>query len=93
MHRLWANAEIDVPNFAILARVALTITVSTASPERGFSQMKLIMTRLRTCLSQPMLDALMRLKLLAANNMSEKEFLQCVFEWFHQTDARRRFEW
>ena len=55
--------------------------------------MKLIMTRLRTCLSQPMLDALMRLKLLAANNMSEKEFLQCVFEWFHQTDARRRFEW
>ena len=91
-----ATVESDVPSFVLLAQIALTITVSTASPERGFSAMKLIMSRLRTLLGQAMLDALLRLKLLKAGHMSEEEILQCVYKWYHGTDASelsRRFDW
>ena len=39
------------PNSNILATISLSIPVATTSVERGFSQMKLIKTRLRNRLS------------------------------------------
>ena len=49
--------------WVVLAVIAVTIAVGTASPERSFSILNLVKTRLRNRLSQPMLDALLRINL------------------------------
>jgi hypothetical protein len=67
--------------FSVLAEISLAITVSTASPERGFSLLKLIVTRLRNRLSQPMVDALMRIKLLKASNLIDDDVDQISKKW------------
>lgn len=57
------RAQKQCPQWVLLAIIAVTIAVSTASCERAFSVMNLIMTKLRSRMSQEMLDALMRIKI------------------------------
>lgn len=57
------HAQSQCPQWVLLAIIAVTIAVSTASCERAFSVMNLIMTKLRSRMSQEMLDALMRIKM------------------------------
>lgn len=83
-------ASIGCPNWQVLAEIALTITVSTASPERGFSVLKLIVTRLRNRLSQPMTDALMRVKLLGGDQLNEKSIDEIADEWYKAGIRNRR---
>jgi hypothetical protein len=72
------SAQQHCPGWVLLAIIAVTIAVSTASCERGFSVMNAIMTRLRARLSQAMLDALMRIKLLSNGIMSHEAILAAV---------------
>jgi hypothetical protein len=76
------------PHFLLLAKIAVTITVSTASCERGFSLMKLLLTRLRNRMSQEMLDALMRINLLGGALLTSKEIRDVVNLW-HMATKRR----
>lgn len=76
------RAQQNCPNWVLLARIALTICVSTGSCERAFSVMKQIVTRLRSRLSQPMLDALMRIKLCDGASMTDDHIMAAVDLWF-----------
>ena len=49
------------PHLGDLARVCLSIPVGTASVEQGFSQIKMVKTRLRDCLGEQKLAHLMRM--------------------------------
>ena len=73
--------------FVLFAEIAVTIGITTASCERGFSLMKLIMTRLRSRLSQPMLDALMRINLMAGS-MTDQDFFDCVRAWYNNKSRK-----
>ena len=72
----------------LLAQIAMTITVSTASCERGFSLMKLLCTRLQTRMSQEMLDALMRINLLGGDELTDADVAEIVKLWHALTDRR-----
>ena len=77
----------NTPNFVLLAQIALTIAVSTASCERGFSLMKRIATRLRSRLGQPMLDALMRIQCLCYM-LTDDVIHACVKFWYESAVRR-----
>ena len=49
------------PNLQKIASIGLSLPVSTASIERGFSQMKLIKTCLRNSLTEGLFTQLMRI--------------------------------
>ena len=49
------------PNLHTIATISLSIPVATASVERSFSQMKLIKTKLRSCLKDTNLSYLMKI--------------------------------
>ena len=78
----------SAPHFLFLAKIAITITVSTASCERGFSLMKLLLTRLRNRMSQEMLDALMRINLLGGAFLTASEIRDIVMEWYSAANRR-----
>ena len=82
------HAQRQIPNWLVLAEIAIIIAVSTASPERGFSVLKRIVTRLRTRMSQPMTDALMRINLLDGDDLKEDETEAIAKEWY-DSNARR----
>ena len=69
--------------------LVLRILMATASCERGFSLMKLLLTRLRNRMSQEMLDALMRINLLGGALLGPKEIREIVGSWYSAT-ARRK---
>ena len=51
--------------------------------------MKLIMTRLRSRLSQPMLDALMRIRInLMAGSMTDRDLFDCVRAWYKKKNHK-----
>ena len=81
------------PEWVLLALIAISIAVGTASPERAFSVLKIIKTRLRNSMSQPMLDALMRINLL----LNFDELLDILpdiarkLKWITKTDRRANF--
>ena len=77
----------NTPNFVLLAQIALTVAVSTASCERGFSLMKRIATRLRSRLGQPMLDALMRIQCLCYM-LTDEVIHACVKFWYESKPRR-----
>jgi hypothetical protein len=77
------------PELTKLAKVALTITVSTSTAERGFSLLRLIMPRLRNRLSQPMLDALMRINLLGGALLKQEDIFRIVDLWYFKSPNRR----
>ena len=57
------------PNLQKIASIGLTLPVSTASVERSFSQMELIITRLRNSLTEGRLIQLMRIALSPQINL------------------------
>ena len=81
------HAKEQCPTFVLFAEIAVTIGITTASCERGFSLMKLIMTRLRSRLSQPMLDALMRINLMSGS-MTDQDLFACVRAWYDKKSRR-----
>ena len=69
------------PNLSTLAVISLSIPVTTASVERSFSKMKLIKTRLRSCLSDTSLSHLMKIAIESPNTLSDEELEQIVDVW------------
>ena len=61
------------PNISTLANICLTISVSAASVERSFSQMKLIKTRIRNRIGQFSLSHLMKIAIETSETLSDVE--------------------
>lgn len=76
------------PQWSLVAKICLTVAVGTASNERSFSLLHLIVTPLRNRISQPMLDALMRIVL--SGDYSIKDVEKSVQWWAYKMDAHRR---
>jgi len=75
------------PNVSVALRVVLTIPVTVASGERGFSKLKLIKTYLRSSMKQ---DRLNGLALLSIENAVASELdYSSVIEKFASLKARR----
>jgi hypothetical protein len=91
---VFATQELAVrlcPEWVTWATIALTIAVSTASPERAFSLVKLVKTRLRSRMSQPMLDAIIRINLLLKFEDLLSFLPHCAETWINQQDRRTNF--
>ncbi len=73
------------PNLNVLARISLTIPVTTASVERSFSQMKLIKTRLRSCLKDSNLSYLMKIAIETSDKLTDSELEGIVDIWSRKT--------
>ncbi len=58
-----------------IAKIALTIPVSTTSVERSFSQMKLIKTRLRNSLNEGSFSHLMKIAIESPEKLSDRNKL------------------
>lgn len=60
MYKLFVNAgHITVfPNLFIILKIVVTLPISSASPERSFSKLKIFKTRLRLTMSQSRLEDL-----------------------------------
>ena len=69
------------PNLSRLVVISLSIPVTTASVERSFSKMKLIKTRLHSCLSDTSLSHLMKVANESSNTLSDEELEQIVDVW------------
>ena len=84
------------PAWCSLAEIALVIAVGTSSPERTFSAVTLIKTPLRNRMSPPMLDALLRIKLLTTCGLKETELSisllkDCAWNWIIAKKRRSHF--
>jgi hypothetical protein len=81
------------PSVATLLKIYLVIPMATASVERGFSLCKLIKTALRNRMTNTMLDALMRIRLLggpiAPDGKCDFNFLEAVKTWYNSRATRR----
>ena len=69
------------PNLSTLGNICLSIPVSTASVERSFSQMKLLKTRLRNCLSDSSLLHLMKIAIESPDKRSDSDTEEIVNVW------------
>ena len=69
------------PNLHTIARISLSIPVSTASVERSFSQMKLIKTQLRSCLSVKSLSNLMKIAIESPDQLTDQDLEQVIDTW------------
>lgn len=79
------------PEWVLIALIAISIAVGTASPERAFSVLKIVKTRLRNRMSQPMLDALMRINLLLDFDELLDILPDFARKWITKTDRRANF--
>ena len=69
------------PNLNKLAKISISIPVTTASVERSFSQMKMIKTRLRNRLSDSSLSLLMKIAIESPITMSDSILEEMVDIW------------
>lgn len=76
--------------FCTLIRIAVTHLVHTSTNEQLFSSLNLIMTKLRNRLSQPMLDALMRIAWYP-DKIENCDLEDMVDFWFSLKNRRSRF--
>ncbi len=70
----------------MMSRAAITVALNSATPERCFTYMHLIITPLRNRMSTPMLDALMR---IALNEYSDDDIMQAMKIWWNAGDPDR----
>ena len=69
------------PNLHKLTNICLCLPVSNASVEHSFSQMKLIKSRLRSCLSKISLTQLMKIAIKGSEKLSESDIEQIISVW------------
>jgi hypothetical protein len=84
LHRSFPRSKKDV---IALAKIALVLPMSTASNERSFSLLKLIKKPITKRLSDSMLDALMRIRLLGPP-IEKFDFVEAVKYWHARKDRR-----
>jgi hypothetical protein len=80
------------PNLTCLARIALTIPLSTAWPERGFSAMKRVKTRQRSRLLDSTLCALLNISMNGPEQLTDEEGLMIARLWKDNKKRRRVFD-
>ena len=69
------------PNLSTLAKIYLTIPVSTASVEKSFSQMKMIKTRLRNRIGESSLSNLMKIAIETPRKLSAEDLESIIEVW------------
>ena len=67
-----------LPNILILLEMAILCPVGNATPERLFSLLKIVKTRLRNALGDLTLDSLLRIKMETAEEMEDKDLEELV---------------
>ena len=82
-------AYICFPNLNTFAQIALTIPMSTAWPERGFSTLKRIKTSSRNRLLSQTVNCLVNISMNGPRRLSIEESLKIAKEW-KETKERRR---
>jgi hypothetical protein len=90
------SVEQMCPAWCLLAMTALVVAVGTTSPERTFSAVSLIKTPLRNRMGPPMLDALLRIKLLTSCGLEQTEtsinlLKECAWTWVSAQSRRAEF--
>lgn len=70
------------PAMWFIANACLTIAVNSCDPERYFSVLKLIKSRLRSSMGEKHLDMLMELKLNCSAINSNEFYEKCVKYWY-----------
>ena len=66
------------PNILTLLEMAILCPVGNATPERLFSLLKIVKSRLRNALGDQTLDSLLRIKMESANELEDKELEELV---------------
>jgi len=63
MFKMFCVAKLNgvFPNLYILLKIAITLPVTSVSTERSFSKLKLVKTKLRTTMSEYLLESLMKI--------------------------------
>ena len=81
LHELVTNETLIsmFPNLNTLVSICLTIPIGTASVERSFSQMKMIKTRLRSCLGEKSLSHLMKISVESPEKLSDSDRKYCRY--------------
>ena len=69
------------PNLHKLATICLPITISTASSEQSFSDMKLIKNRLRNRLTELSLSNLMKIAIESSEKLTDSDLEEIVDVW------------
>ena len=69
------------PNLSKIGAICLSISVTTASVERSFSQMKLIKIRLRSSLNAKSLSNLMKIVLESPDELTDSHLEEVVNVW------------
>ena len=77
------------PNLCTFAKIALTIPMSTAWPERGFSTLKRIKTSSRNRLLTRTLNSLVNISMNGPDTLSVKESLVIAKSWQDAKERRR----
>ena len=78
------------PLLLYIAEVAFVLPVSNAWPERGFSLMKLVKTRLRSSLSSEMLNYLLLVLMNGPSVKDSHKFIEeCVRNWLEAKPRRK----
>jgi len=77
----------EYPDYAILAKVALIIPVSSAPCERGFSVQNALKTKVRNRLNPERLNRLMFIK-LEGPNIDKFDFMQAARLFAHSAEGR-----
>ena len=87
LHELVTNETLIsmFPNLNTLASICLTIPIGTASVERSFSHMKLIKTRLRSCLGGKGLSHLMKIAIESPEKLSDSDLENIVDIWYRSS--------
>ena len=75
------------PNLSALANICMSLPVSTASVERSFSQMKMIITRLRNRIGESSLNHLMLIAIESHNELNDNE-LDCIVNVWNEKPRR-----
>jgi len=69
------------PNLNKIGAICLSIPVTTTSVERSFSQMKLIKTGLRSCLSDKSLSNLIKVAIESPAELTDSNLKEIVNVW------------
>ena len=76
-------------NLRALAKIALTIPLATAWPERGFSALKRIKTQQRNRIGDELLSALLNVAMNGPEELADEDALAIAKEWKEAKHRRR----
>jgi len=81
--------EAKYPGVVNLAKIAMTLPLSTAWPERGFSTLQRIKSKSRNRLSDNTLNALLNISLNGPSELNEESLTSIAKKWYQERQRRK----